>query len=279
MKQSKTFISTKDFLVTGESFDLVYDSDKEMLITFPQPIADNLASYYESEDYISHTDSGKGFISFLYQKVKNYSLGKKVDLIDRLLNKRGSILDIGAGTGEFLKVAKLKGWNVFGVEVNEKARNFSKEKGIILQKQIEDFANQKFDVVTLWHVLEHLPNLEKTTSQIERLVKPNGHLIIAVPNFKAYDAKFYKEFWAAYDTPRHLWHFSKSSMEKIFSNEMELIFIKPMLFDSFYVSLLSEKYKKKEGFAPRAFFIGLLSNLAGMFSKEYSSQIYIFKKR
>jgi len=278
LKQNKTYISTKDFLVSGESFDLIYDSDREMLVTFPQPIAENLASYYESENYISHTDSKKGLIPFLYQKVKNYSLDKKVDLIDKLQNEQKTLLDIGAGTGEFLKVAKNRSWNVSGVEVNEKARNLSKEKGINLQNHIEDFANHKFDVVTLWHVLEHLPNLEKTIVQIENLVKPNGHLIIAVPNFKSYDSKYYNEFWAAYDTPRHLWHFSKKTMQKIFSNNMELVNIKPMLFDSFYVSLLSEKYKKKNGFAPRAFFIGLLSNLAGLFTKEYSSQIYIYKK-
>ena len=276
--QKSVYISTKDFLVSGESFQLIYDQKFDLLITTPQPDLKELPNYYKSEEYISHTDSEKGMLSFLYQKVKQRALKKKVALITKSNNGIGSVLDIGAGTGEFLKVASEYGWKVQGAEPNEKARFISKEKGIDLIEDFTEFSNRQFDVVTLWHVLEHMPNLEKTISQIETLVKPGGTLLIAVPNYKSFDARYYNKYWAAYDVPRHLWHFSKSSMQKLFSKEFELKEIKPMIFDSFYVSLLSEKYKTGNTFSIKAFFIGLWSNMKAWQSKEYSSHIYCFKR-
>ena len=276
--QKTVYISTKDFLVSGESFQLIYDQKFDLLITTPQPDLKELPNYYKSEEYISHTDSEKGMLSFLYQKVKQRALKKKVALITKSNNGIGSVLDIGAGTGEFLKVASEYGWKVQGAEPNEKARFISKEKGIDLIEDFTEFSNRQFDVVTLWHVLEHMPNLEKTISQIETLVKPGGTLLIAVPNYKSFDARYYNKYWAAYDVPRHLWHFSKSSMQKLFSKEFELKEIKPMIFDSFYVSLLSEKYKTGNTFSIKAFFIGLWSNMKAWQSKEYSSHIYCFKR-
>ena len=276
--QKLVYISTKDFLVSGESFQLIYDQKFDLLITTPQPDLEKLPNYYKSEEYISHTDSEKGMLSFLYQKVKQRALKKKVALITKSNNGIGSVLDIGAGTGEFLKVASEYGWKVQGAEPNEKARFISKEKGIDLIEDFTEFSNRQFDVVTLWHVLEHMPNLEKTISQIETLVKPGGTLLIAVPNYKSFDARYYNKYWAAYDVPRHLWHFSKSSMQKLFSKEFELKEIKPMIFDSFYVSLLSEKYKTGNTFSIKAFFIGLWSNMKAWQSKEYSSHIYCFKR-
>ncbi len=276
--QKPVYITTKDFLVSGESFQLVYDSNFKMLVTTPQPAVENLSDYYESDAYISHTDSDKGLLPFLYQKVKQRALKKKVQLITKLNKGCGSVLDIGAGTGEFLKVASEKGWEIQGAEPNEKARAISEQKGIHLKDSYSKFSNQKFDVITLWHVLEHLPNLHESIKAIENLLKPGGTLLIAVPNYKSFDAKFYKEFWAAYDVPRHLWHFSKESMVKLFSEEIQLKKIKPMIFDSFYVSLLSEKYKTGNSFSLRAFWIGLWSNVHAWSSKEYSSHIYCFKK-
>lgn len=276
--QKTVYISTKDFLVSGESFQLIYDQKFDLLITTPQPDLKELPNYYKSEEYISHTDSEKGMLSFLYQKVKQRALKKKVALITKSNNGIGSVLDIGAGTGEFLKVASEYGWKVQGAEPNEKARFISKEKGIDLIEDFTDFSSRQFDVVTLWHVLEHMPNLEKTISQIETLVKPGGTLLIAVPNYKSFDARYYNKYWAAYDVPRHLWHFSRSSMQNLFCKEFELKEIKPMIFDSFYVSLLSEKYKTGNTFSIKAFFIGLWSNMKAWQSKEYSSHIYCFKR-
>ncbi|MEZ4857354.1 MAG: class I SAM-dependent methyltransferase [Flavobacteriaceae bacterium] len=276
-KQSdKIYIKTKDFLVSGESFNLVLDEKNQILKTVPQP--KELSNYYESKDYISHTDSRKGAINFLYQVVKSYSLNKKTKLLKNQNLGIGSLLDIGAGTGEFLKYAKNKNWKVNGVEVNESARNLASEKGINLKKSIDDFQGNQFDVVTLWHVLEHLPNLEKTITQIESLVNEGGTLLIAVPNFHSFDAHYYKEYWAAYDVPRHLWHFSQESMKNLFSSKMKLVKTKPMIFDAFYVSLISEKYKTGNAFSLKAFWIGLCSNLSAWKTKEYSSLIYVFKK-
>ncbi|RFN60450.1 class I SAM-dependent methyltransferase [Marixanthomonas ophiurae] len=249
-----------------------------MLVTTPQPAAENLPDYYESDAYISHTDSEKGLLPFLYQKVKQRALKKKVHLITQLNKGTGSVLDIGAGTGEFLKVASEKGWEIYGAEPNEKARLISEKKGIDLIEIFNDYSNQKFDVITLWHVLEHLPNLHESIKEIENLLKPGGTLLIAVPNYKSFDAKFYKDFWAAYDVPRHLWHFSKESMVELFSETTTVQKIKPMIFDSFYVSLLSEKYKTGNSFSLRAVWIGFWSNVRAWSSKEYSSHIYCFKK-
>ena len=278
MHNNEIYISTKDFMVSGEKFDLIYDFDREMLITYPIPDANDLGKYYESEKYISHTDNNKGVFSFLYQTVKKWSLQKKVRLILSHNSQAGSLLDVGAGTGEFLKAAKEKSWKVTGVEPNQNAVALAQEKGIVLYPELKDLINQKFDVITLWHVLEHISNLEEVVKELSELLKPGGILVIAVPNYNSYDAKHYKEFWAAYDTPRHLWHFSKNAIIDLFKENFKLRKIEPMLFDSFYVSLLSEKYKTGSNFSLKAFWIGLLSNLKGMRSKEYSSHIYIFER-
>lgn len=248
------------------------------LETHPQPKEQDLGRYYESEDYISHTDANKGALSFLYQSVKKYALRKKVALIKKQAGRVGSLLDVGAGTGDFLKAAKRKNWSVTGVEVNKNARAISQEKGIYLYEEIEEVLGNQYDVVTLWHVLEHLPNLEQQVARLATLVKPGGVLIVAVPNYNSLDAKYYKNFWAAFDVPRHLWHFSSASMRSLFSSAFELENIKPMLFDSFYVSLLSEKYKTKNTFSLKAIWMGLRSNLSAWTSKEYSSLIYCFKR-
>ena len=277
-KYPKVKITTKDFLVTGESFDLLIDSTRDLLITSPQPNEQDLSKYYESNLYISHTDSKAGLMAFLYQYVKKYSLALKLRLILRLNGSSGTLLDIGSGTGDFLKLAKDNGWEAKGVEPNAAARNLAKQKNLEVFETIDMLSGQTYDVITLWHVLEHLPNLELVTQKIAHLLKPGGTLVVAVPNFNSYDAKYYKRYWAAYDTPRHLWHFSKTSMAKIFPLSVRLVKTKPMLFDAFYVSLLSEKYKKGTTFSVKALFIGLWSNIAGLRSKEYSSQMYCYKK-
>ena len=274
----KKYLSVKDYLVSGESFDLVHDTDLDFLKTFPQPQVEELPKYYESQEYISHTDEKRGLISSLYQLVKKWSLQKKAKLILQQLGDVGSLLDVGAGTGDFLKVAKEKGWQVHGMEPNKNAAKLALEKGIDLKASLNDFEGKQFDVITLWHVLEHIPNLEETILKLAALVKPQGALIIAVPNFKSFDARYYGKFWAAYDVPRHLWHFSKESMKNLFAENFQLKNIEPMIFDSFYVSLLSEKYKTGRKFSLKAFWIGLLSNIKAKRSKEYSSHIYCFKK-
>jgi len=278
LKTSEKYITTKDYLVSGECFDLIYDREFELLKTHPVPSVEKLPTYYNSEDYISHTDNKMGLLEFLYGVVKNYSLRKKVNLVTKLNNGVGSILDVGAGTGDFLREAKNKGWKAFGVEPNASALKRAEEKGISLESELETYVGQKFDVVTLWHVLEHIPNLDDTIEKLSSLVKPGGTLIIAVPNYQSFDAKHYGKFWAAYDVPRHIWHFSQHAIEKLFKAHFELEEIKPLYFDSYYVSLLSEKYKNGSKFSLRAFLVGWKSNWRARRSNDYSSLIYCLRK-
>ena len=278
ISNQQPFLTVKDYSVSQEIFDLVYDQELDMLITTPQPRLENLGKYYESVDYISHTDSKRSLFEKAYHFVKGIALKNKLNLINSLQPEKGSILDIGAGTGDFLSVAKNNGWKTVGVEPSEKAKAIAKKKGVSFVEQTSKLDNQSFDVISMWHVLEHVPNLENQIKELKRLLKPNGTLIIAVPNFKSFDAKHYGKFWAAYDVPIHFWHFSKSAIKILFDKEeMKLVKVLPMKFDSFYVSLLSEKYKTGKMNYLKAFFIGLRSNLKAKQNLEYSSHIYILK--
>ncbi|WP_269686144.1 class I SAM-dependent methyltransferase [Flavobacterium lacustre] len=278
ISNKKHFLTVKDYSVSKEIFDLYYDEKLDMLITHPQPSLENLGKYYESVDYISHTDSKRSLFEKAYHFVKNIALKNKLNLINELQPGKGRILDIGAGTGDFLSVAKENGWQTIGVEPSEKAKGIAKNKGVSFVEQTSILENHSFDVISMWHVLEHVPNLDNQIKELKRLLKPNGTLIIAVPNFKSFDAKHYGKFWAAYDVPIHFWHFSKKAIQQLFGNEnMKLEKVLPMKFDSFYVSLLSEKYKTGNMNFVKAFFIGLQSNWKAKHDFEYSSHIYILK--
>lgn len=276
-KENNIYIEVKDFSISGESFSLIEDKELQLLKTIPQPILENLGMYYESEDYISHTDGKRSLFEKTYQLVKTNAIRKKVKLLSRY-NQKGTVLDIGAGTGDFLVEAKKQGWQITGIEPNLKAKQIAISKNVDFADSLEILQNHSFDVITMWHVLEHIPDLDFQLRELKRLLKPNGTIIIAVPNFKSFDAKYYKEFWAAYDVPRHLWHFSKITIQKLFWNhKIKLLKIKPMWFDSFYVSLLSEKYKSGKMNFIKGFLVGFYSNFIGVFKKEYSSHIYVLK--
>ncbi|MEW7289560.1 class I SAM-dependent methyltransferase [Aquimarina sp. 2304DJ70-9] len=273
------FIECKDFTVSGKKFQLLHDDQLEMLITTPKPNDSDLGMYYQSEDYISHTDSKRSLFEKLYHIVKTYSLNKKITLITKLNRNTGELLDIGAGTGDFLALAQKKGWRTKGIEPNDHAKKLAKQKGVDLESESNKFDSEQFDIITMWHVLEHISGLENQIKELNRLLKPGGHIVVAVPNFKSYDAQYYKSFWAAYDVPRHLWHFSKKAIRILFENEgLYLEKTLPMRFDSFYVSLLSEKYKTGKMNFFKAFWIGLRSNIKGRQTQEFSSHIYILKK-
>lgn len=278
ISNKKHFLTVKDYSVSKETFDLYYDETLDMLITHPQPSLENLGKYYESEDYISHTDNKRSLFEKLYHFIKSVALKNKLNLINSLQPNKGKILDIGAGTGEFLSVAKNDGWQTIGVEPSDRAKEIAKNKGVSFVEETIELENHSFDVISMWHVLEHVPDLDKQIKELKRLLKPTGTLIIAVPNFKSFDAKHYGKFWAAYDAPIHFWHFSKTAIKLLFEKEdMKLEKILPMKFDSFYVSLLSEKYKSGKMNFIKAFFIGLQSNLKANKNFEYSSHIYILK--
>lgn len=282
MNNKSTFLKVKDHSISGEDFQLLYNSELDMLETFPQPEAEKLSDYYKSEDYISHTDTKRNLLEKVYHVVRHISLRRKLKLINSFNADQKTLLDIGCGTGDFLEVAQKDNWIITGIEPNEQARviaNLKTNNSVFNTETLVNLKPNSFDVITLWHVLEHLPDLEMHTALFESLLKTNGTLVIAVPNFRSYDANHYKIFWAAYDVPRHLWHFSKSSIEQLFRREkMKLVKTLPMVFDAYYVSLLSEKYKSGFMNPFKAFWIGFMSNRKAKSSKEYSSQIYIIKK-
>ena len=280
ISNKKHFLTVKDYSFSKETFDLYYDETLDMLITHPQPSLENLGKYYESEDYISHTDNKRSLFEKLYHFIKSIALKNKLNLINSLQPQKGRILDIGAGTGEFLSVAKNDGWQTIGLEPSDRAKAIAKNKGVSFVENTSELENQSFDVISMWHVLEHVPDLDKQIKELKRLLKPTGTLIIAVPNFKSFDAKYYGKFWAAFDVPIHFWHFSKTAIKLLFEKEeMKLEKVLPMKFDSFYVSLLSEKYKSGKMNFVKAFFRGLQSNWKASKHFEYSSHIYILKNK
>lgn len=279
--QLKPYISCVDYTVSRETFSILEDAETGLLVTSPRPEDDALGNYYESEAYISHTDAKTSITDKIYQTVKHFAINKKLDLVQSFETEGKNLLDVGCGTGDFLAICNKDGWTTLGVEPNSKARTIARNKsGSTVLGSITEIQDQTFDVITLWHVLEHIPNLDKYTKMLRSLLKPNGILIIAVPNHKSYDARYYKEYWAAYDVPRHLWHFSQNAIVKLFEKiNMCVVKIRPMYFDSFYVSLLSEKYKYGRQRFLKAFCIGLLSNFKALRTKEFSSLIYIIKNR
>lgn len=278
MGVSKVFLKTKDFAVSGEPFELVLDEKTQMLVTRPQPAQPE--AYYHSETYISHSDSRDGVVNRLYQLVKRYALKQKLHFVKQFLGPSASILDVGAGTGDFVLGALNRDWNAFGVEPSERARKHAAAKGVPLYSGLNGLADRKFEIITLWHVLEHLPGLETQIIQILSKLEDNGTLILALPNFKSWDAGYYNKYWAAFDVPRHLWHFSQQSVAMIFkAHGFHIIAKHPMLFDAFYIALLSEKYKTGSFNPIRAFLAGLYSNLRAWQNGEYSSLIYVLQQK
>ena len=280
--QKATYLKVKDHSVSGESFELQYNQEWDLLETYPRPQTDALNQYYKSESYISHTNAKRNWFEKCYHFIRGFAVKKKLNLINKYVNSSKNLLDIGCGTGSFLEAAFNDEWEIIGIEPNKNARAIANTKclnKVYDSDKLNSLPANSFDVITMWHVLEHVPNLEEQLLNLNRLLKADGTLVVAVPNYKSYDATYYKEFWAAYDAPRHLWHFSKTSIKKIFSTcNFHIVKTKPMLFDAFYVSLLSEKYKSGKMNVLKGFLVGLLSNLKATHSKEYSSLIYILKK-
>jgi SAM-dependent methyltransferase len=275
----KKHLVCKDYTVSNESFNIVVCEECDFHFTNPRPDNAVLGDYYKSEDYISHSNTKKGIISRLYHDVRTYTLKKKIELVSKHVS-RGTILDYGCGTGMFLKVCKDKGWNSFGLEPDSGAARIGIDNGLtVLSNKGEITSSLKFDAITLWHVLEHVTDLDDTLNFFNLKLNHGGVLIIAVPNHRSFDGQHYKEFWAAYDVPRHLYHFDKETMEKLLLRfGFKLVETRPMKFDSFYVSMLSEKYMTGSIKYLRAFYNGLRSNLQAKAAQDYSSVIYVFKK-
>ena len=277
--QATSFLEVKDHFLSKEVFTLLTCNSCKLVYTTPRPSLETIGNYYKSEDYVSHSSTKKGLVNSVYNKVRNYTLNQKVKLVKRLVTGR-DLLDVGAGTGHFLKRAQDNGFSVLGLEPDEDARKVAHEQNNVNLQTLDSLSTltpSSYDCVTMWHVLEHVYNLQEDTKQIASLIKEKGVWIIAVPNHTSFDGTHYGSFWAAYDVPRHLYHFSPATIvpfiEQLgFKLEEQL----PMKFDAYYVSMLSEKYKGGSLF--NALRIGWLSNMRSKNGK-CSSQIYVFRKK
>jgi 2-polyprenyl-3-methyl-5-hydroxy-6-metoxy-1,4-benzoquinol methylase len=283
-EQQSLFLRCQDFTVSKEFFEIKQCGQCGFKFTSPRPVPADLGRYYKSEEYVSHSDTKKGVVNRLYHWVRSYTMVKKLQLVLKY-SRQGTILDFGCGVGAFLEICKKAKWKVFGIEPDSDARKIAFEKS-----QVEAFPTReglhdkhpdlKFDAITLWHVLEHIPDLEEWFQFIDLHLEKSGTLFIAVPNCSSWDARKFGEFWAAYDVPRHLWHFTPKDIEALFKNHgYKLIKTLPMVFDSFYVSMLSEKYKSGKSALIGPAMTGFVSNLKGNKNgKTFSSQIYILRK-
>lgn len=276
-------ILLKDWFLTHEEFEILQCENCGLKFTHPQPLVDRIGLYYQSKEYISHSNSRKGSLNFIYHQVRKYNFKRKISLLNSLTKSR-ELLDIGCSTGEFLKFAQSKGWNAKGVEPDENARIYATKNNnleVYDENKLYYFEKKSFDIITMWHVLEHVHNPAERLQTIKSIIKENGVLIIAVPNPESWDAKKYKEYWAAYDVPRHLFHFNINSMKIMLErNGYELMKILPMKFDAYYVSFLSEKLKSGKLNFFHAMVNGFRSNFyAGLTGMNYSSLIYIAKSK
>ncbi|MDX1629709.1 MAG: class I SAM-dependent methyltransferase [Fulvivirga sp.] len=275
------YLICKDHSVSQEQFAIVQCTNCSFLFTNPRPASDQLSQYYDSKEYISHQDKGNTPINFIYRLTRKFTLKRKVKLIGNV-SKKKNLLDIGCGTGHFLDAAKSANWQVTGIEPNDTARKQAIQKGIPVFDQLESLKkDNKYHCITLWHVLEHIPDINKSLQLISKHMPPSGTLIVAVPNADSYDAGHYKDKWAAYDVPRHLYHFTPATMKALMKKHgLKVKAIKPMKLDAYYVSLLSEKYLKPGIFNYlKAIVTGWKSNkYANKNNNNYSSLIFIIKK-
>ncbi len=284
-KHLKQTITCVDYYASGETFDLFRCEDCGFQFTQNFPAETEIGRYYETSDYISHSDTKKGLVNNLYHLVRKRMLIRKAKLISHLFGKSsGTLLDIGAGTGYFANVMQQKEWEVTAIEKNPQARAFAKEHfnlDVYEETVLEDFCDKSFDAITLWHVMEHLEHLNETWERLHHLLSDDGILVVAVPNCSSYDAGKYKQYWAAYDVPRHLWHFTPDTIQQFGAKHNFILTAQyPMPFDAFYISMLSEKYKKS--FSPfiKGMMTGIIAWLHTLAKKEKSSSIiYVFRRK
>lgn len=282
-KDVKFLFKVKDHFLSGETFSLFQCSECGLIFTSPAPNENIIDQYYKSEKYISHAAKPTNLFEFIYQQVRHFTLSRKANIALKYAHGK-KLLDIGCATGEYLHTCQKKGFDVFGVEPNQRAREIAFiNNGLNIEdlEGLNTFRPGTFDAISMWHVLEHVHDINERMVQIDRLLKQDGVAIIALPNFESYDATFYKDAWAAYDVPRHLFHFNRKSFSTLAEKHgFKIRKILPMKFDAYYVSLLSEKYKNGKGSAIKALFIGLRSNIkAKMKQGNYSSLIYVISKK
>ncbi len=274
----KSLFKVKDESVSKEYFDIVHCEECTVRFTQDAPVASAIERYYQSEEYISHSNTNKGVVNKVYHWVRKITLRNKEGIITKYARKNtGKLLDYGAGTGSFVHHMQTKGWQVTGLEPSAVARaNAQKQYGVNLldASHLFHLPSASFDVITLWHVLEHVHELQATVARLQNLLKPGGVLFIAVPNYTSFDADFYQAGWAAYDVPRHLYHFSPRSMHVLMAlHQMNIRKELPMWFDSTYVSMLSEQYLTGKKSLFKAAVVGMQSNSKALFNAEKTSSV------
>lgn len=277
--KSKLLYKVRDHLVSQESFDVYWDEKEQFGWTDFKNTSD-LSAYYQSEEYYSHQEQTRTLIQQIYSFSRDLMFHYKHNIISPFLVKGASVLDIGSGTGDFLSFMNSKGYDVAGVENNSKANLISQKKGIETYESITDLTDNSFDLISLWHVLEHLSDPDQTFKRSFNLLNKSGYLIIAVPNIYSHDKDHYNQNWAGFDVPRHLWHFSSPFLTKLGSKDnFELIRTFPLLLDALYISFLSEKNKGSSISFLRGLVKGVYFNLRALSSGRYSSLVYVFKKQ
>jgi 2-polyprenyl-3-methyl-5-hydroxy-6-metoxy-1,4-benzoquinol methylase len=280
----KAAITAQDYTVSQKTFAIWECGNCTLRFTQDVPDAASIGPYYKSEDYISHTNTRKGLVNNLYHIVRKQTLSDKRQLLSSATRlKQGKMLDIGAGTGAFVAHMAENGWEVTGLEPDETAREVAYAQNKARLLPMSDFyslAPDSYDAITLWHVLEHVHDLHAYVGQLARLLKRDGRIFIAVPNYTSYDAAVYKGAWAAYDVPRHLYHFSPDAMENLLTRHgLQLQVTRPMWYDSFYISMLSERYRNGKDNTVKAFFMGLVSDVKAFVDKsKCSSLVYVIGK-
>ena len=279
----KTHIMTQDFLTTKEKFKITEDKETRVLKTIPTPKEEDLPSYYSSEAYASHQERASTPVLWVYMRVRKIAMKSKIKLISTFNTKTGDLLDFGCGLGGFLSATHAKGWSSYGIEPHQKVKTKAKKiSGREVYSTIGEAqkTNKKYDVITMWHSLEHVVDLGKTIRFLYNSTKKEGKVVVAVPNHQSFDAKHYKNFWAAYDTPRHIWHFDQKSITNVFKKHGFSLERKHlMMWDAFYISILSEKNKRSRAVYFKAAVIGVISNFLSLFTGESSSITYVFSKR